>query len=688
VLEFPFAAPRDGQAQLIRDIEGVCTRGGILLCSAPTGIGKTAAALWPALDCALREDRQLFFVTAKVSQQQLALETLERMLGSERELRAPAAVQIATRERFCPRDGRRCREPICPIRSATSRGAAEVLEDLHARSLVRADDVRTAALPRGLCPFEVSLQLAETAYAVVGDLNYVFDPKSYLRRFFDRDHGRHLLVVDEAHNLADRVAGYASPELDADALGELAALCERVLGPALPDAAEWLREREARIRERLQKLAAERGTPPPFVLAARDSLISDIAEGAAEIQAGYEALIAAHPGFSLLIPRAMPGSKSPLRPRGRHERLRQHGPSTPELAATQPERPTPSVDPLLETLSNAHRLSQISRCHPDAYALIFEHHKMRVACLEPGEHIAARSLGFHASIFMSATLSPFAFHQRRLGLEGTQILTTQFPSPFPERNRCLVVAPGFDTRLRTRDAELSELARCIASVTALRHGNYLAFFPSYRYRDAVARELKQQAGDRLDLLLQLPGLPVERLIQKLRRPHGQSRLLCGVLGGGLSEGVDFPGDLAIGAFVVGPGLPAVSLEREILRHHYDCSAEPLDGTDTLDLPTEEPAVPRTSSIGFELAYVHPGLQRVVQAAGRVIRTPEDRAFILLLGRRFEQPLYRDKLPPDWQRDRIVTPDPVAVIRRFWASHSQNDTERPPDPTRSAPSIQS
>ena len=193
---------------------------------------------------------------------------------------------------------------------------------------------------------------------------------------------------------------------------------------------------------------------------------------------------------------------------------------------------------------------------------------------------------------------------------------------------------------KKRSQHAEGIARIIADTVRLRAGNYLAFFSSFAYRDEVVAKLDSRG---FKVMLQLPGMPAEPLLSRLRANRDGTLLLCGVQGGVLSEGVDYPGDMAIGVFVIGPGLPMVNFEQELVRAHYD----------------------RTLGSGFEHAYLLPGLSRAVQAGGRAIRSATDRAFVMLIGRRFAQPLYQRGLPTFWREELVATDDPVGEVRSFW-----------------------
>jgi DNA excision repair protein ERCC-2 len=612
-LPFPFAQIRPGQDALLRDVEGAARGGLVLMCAAPTGLGKTAAALYPLLRAAVREERQLYFATAKVSQQALALDTLRRMLPPG----SPAwAVQISARHRVCPVERHGCTRDgpaggRCALRrDLAARLARSGLEaELCALGVIDSEALVERALAERLCPFEVSLTLARSACAIVGDFNYVFDPHARLELLGEPERAP-LLIVDEAHNLAERARGYFSPALAVDELERLSIALAPLRARVYRGARALFGAAAAHLRERAARLAEERSDPAPWVEAPDRSFWEEVGERAVALQAEYRVQIGGE--------RTRP---EPLRarPAGADPR-----PRDPALAALQ-------------------ALADFARCaalDPERSACIWRPGAARVVCLDPAAWLAPIWRRFHAVVCMSATLAPFEFHRRMLGLESPRTELLDLPSPFPAHNRLLVAVGSVDTTFRRRDDDAGRIAELIARCTALRPGNYLAFFPSFQYRDAVVAKLPA-GGPRV--LLQIPGLPVAPILKKLARSREGSMLVCGVHGGALAEGVDYPGELAIGVFVVGPGLPAVSLEQELIREYYE----------------------RQLGQGFDYAYLFPGLGRAVQAAGRALRTPEDRAAILLLCRRFSEPMYRERLPAWWREELLDVSDPVPALRAFW-----------------------
>ena len=610
-LAFPFPEIRPGQDSMLREVEGAARSGLILLCSAPTGIGKTAAALHPMLKRALFEDRTLFFLTARVSQQELALETLRRQLPPRG---AGLAVQISAKDRVCPMERLGCAERGCPLmRGFRERlAASRLLESLAELGVVDSAELTARALAAELCPFEVSLELSLAATVVVADFNYVFDPNVYLRRFFDADHRQHLLIVDEAHQLPERARECFSAELVPDTLSALADDCDLMSPPAYGEVATLLRDVRDHCEQLARRLSEERGVPAPWVEEPDRRFWEEIGvrvEGALLRYAICRALEPERP--AVFAPRRDPGSH-----------LLQ--------------------DPLLATLYAIADYSRASQHDPESFAALWSEGHAKLLCLDPASLFGARIRGFHAVVCMSATLTPFDFFAGLLGVEGPRALELDIDSPFPPENRLVLTVPEVDTSYRRRSLDAQRIGAIITGCLRARRGNYLAFFGSFAFRDEV---LSAMEPGPYRVLLQTPAMSTDGFLEQLRRNRSETLLLCGVLGGVFAEGVDYPGDTAIGVFIVGPGLPAVRAERELIRAYYE----------------------QQRGFGFEYAYVYPGLNRVIQAGGRAHRTPTDRAAIVLLGRRFSEPLYRDPLPSWWRQELEPAQDPAARLQEFWKS---------------------
>jgi len=224
----------------------------------------------------------------------------------------------------------------------------------------------------------------------------------------------------------------------------------------------------------------------------------------------------------------------------------------------------------------------------------------------------------------------------------------QYPSPFAQENRLYLLMPNLSTKYEYRRESYDLIAETISKAVNVKHGNYLAFFPSFSYLKAVQDEIETHSLS-VELLVQERKMSERKrkiYLKKLQTP-GKKYLLLAVLGGIFSEGVDFTGDMAIGTFIIGPGLPAYTMEQGLMQEYYEFKWKK----------------------GFEYAYRNPGMMKVIQAAGRIFRTTTDRGFVMLIGHRFSTPYYRSVLPTDWKIEQ--PPDLIKRIQTFWV-HQNTD----------------
>ncbi len=266
-------------------------------------------------------------------------------------------------------------------------------------------------------------------------------------------------------------------------------------------------------------------------------------------------------------------------------------------------------------------------------------------CLDPSDFLADKLAKGRGAVLFSATLSPGRYYRDTLGA-GEEARLAALPSPFAHRQLGLFALP-VSTKYQARQAGAEYLARCIAAMAGAKTGNYIAFFPSYQYLEMVREPFERLFPD-IEVLAQAPGLSDEErsaFLDKFTPDPERSMVAFCVMGGVFGEGVDLAGSRLIGAAIVGVGLPQVSARQNALRCYYD----------------------QKNSQGFEYAYQYPGLNKVLQAAGRVIRTESDRGVVLLLDERFYQPRYRQLLPPHWQHCRFVDrgEDLSALLADFW-----------------------
>ena len=591
-LAFPHAELRPGQEQIVQAVEQALAEREHLLLEAPTGLGKTAAAIYPALRYALAHDKRLFVLTAKNLQQEMTLKVLKQIDAGP----TLHALRLRAKARMCANGEVICHEDYCPFARdyhAKLASSALVPRLLDEQSILEPDLVFSAAAASELCPFEVSLDLARRSQVVVADYNYAFDPYVALSDFAaDADLSDVVLVIDEIHNLVDRGRSYLSPELSA-----LAA--RRAAESAAHGGAPVHRE----IERLGLALAATIEETAEFALAPADPARATGADGAAECQLPEDRLWRLRPDFDAAFVDYLEYRK--------------------ETKSFQAEDDFVALYFQLLRFLNGLALEGLPA------ARLAERRGgdclLRIFCKDPSAFLGRVLSRVHSAIGLSATLSPPEFFRDLLGFESSRTSMISVPSPFPAENRRVVIDRTVTTLWRERAANRQPIADRLAALADAVPGNCLALFPSFQFLAEVAAHLKPRA--KRVLVQQRADTEREReaILETLRASLLGDVLLLAVAGGVFAEGVDYPGDMLRAVAVVGPCLPVPTIETRLLQVYYDERFER----------------------GFEYAFVVPGMTRVVQAAGRLIRSSEDRGVIALLDRRFLDSPYRDRLPADW-----------------------------------------
>ena len=601
-LPFPHAAPRPVQERLIEGVERAIAQGEILLAEAPTGSGKTAAALHPALAAGLRSGRQVVFLTSKTLQQKMAVSALTAM--NERSF---STLQVRAKEKMCANDRILCHEEFCrfarnyPEKMARSNILGRLRDSYPHHD---PDVVFEEARREEVCPFEVQLELAQRADAIVADYNYVFEPGVALRHLIGEQLKDAILVVDEAHNLPDRARQIFSPELfEAD----LVAL-------------------ENRLALQPGGLFADLAGSVQDLLALLVLCAEELPEGDAitEIVPPTDAIHAWRAEWEPRLLRYLEWKR--------------------DTRAALPD------DPILDLHFATLRFAAVLNLYGPDFGCVIERRasglRLALVCLDPSRAVGPVFRAAFSSILMSATLTPHSAIQRLLGLPEARTASLSLPPPFPRENRKVLIVPRVRTTFSARERNYAPIAALLAEMSDAHTGNALVLFPSYRFLTSVAERMPPI---RARLLLQrsdLSDFERQRVLAALAAPPPEGILLFAVSGGMYAEGVDYPGDVLSGVFVVSPALPQVSFERELLRRYFEEREE----------------------AGFDYAYLQPGMTRVVQAAGRLIRSETDRGVIALLCRRFVEEPYASRLPRDWYAEspqELVSRDPAREIREFF-----------------------
>jgi len=604
-LVFPHQTLRPSQDQISDAVYDSLTAGHHLLLRAPTGCGKTAAVMFPALRAALAGGYRLFFLTAKTLQQKIAVETAKAMQqhGQFR------SIQLRAKRKMCANKEMICHEECCRYAQDYSAKLArtQLVEHLLASAPhLDPDRIFSVAKEHEVCPFEVSLDLLREVNLVVCDYNYVFDPSIGLAAVLDQHAlSRAVLVIDEAHNLLDRSRGYFSPVLDAQLIERTGGL----LSMSDSDLFSELRELVGRTKDLIQ------------------TQVDDALQGARHGQAQ-----ACFP-LDEVAQLRMDFDGAMLQ---YFVYKREH-----ELWLTE--------DPVLElffTLTHFHRTLALGG--EEFYHLASREQdgaqSIKILCLDAAKFVGAALEESVGTVAMSATLEPFEFYQTLLGFDPHRTDRLHVPSPFPAENRLVISIDDVDTTYRRRSAYYDAIAHKIARL-APRGRNSLILFPSYRFLQAVSDRLPPVPHIVLAQAQGSTDQEQEELLSALA--SGTPHLVLAVLGGIFAEGVDYPGDMLSQVIVVSPGLPQFNLERELLKAYYQQHHEHA----------------------FSYAYLIPGMTRVVQAAGRLIRSDQDRGVIVLICRRFQDPRYARLLPEEWTQGDAATllrGDPEGEIKTFFS----------------------
>lgn len=258
--------------------------------------------------------------------------------------------------------------------------------------------------------------------------------------------------------------------------------------------------------------------------------------------------------------------------------------------------------------------------------------QIKLYCVDVSENLQKCLEKGKSTIYFSATFLPIQYYKSLLS-ENSDDYAIYAHSVFSADKRQIMIGTDTSSRYTSRNAsEYRKMAEYILTLIEVRRGNYMAFFSSYRMMEEVAAQfeaLTEERGDPVRLICQTAGMKEaerEEFLKQFDQPHEDGMAGFCVMGGIFGEGIDLRGDCLIGAVIVGTGLPQVCREREILKQFYD----------------------RRGQDGFFYAYLCPGMNKVLQSAGRVIRTEEDRGVILLLDERFQSSRYRSMFPAEWE----------------------------------------
>ncbi len=592
-VNFPFTAYRKGQRELAVTVYKTISDNKKLFVQAPTGIGKTISTLFPAVK-AMGENKtsKIFYLTAKTITRQVAEEAVNAMRDSGLDFKS---ITITAKDKICFQEKAICNPDYCEYAKGHYDRVNDAIMDmfLQERAFTR-EVIEKYSKTYTVCPFELSLDLSMWADCIICDYNYVFDPRVYLKRFFQTSQGDYTFLIDEAHNLVDRAREMFSAELAKSS---------------------FLKVKNLYKGHSIGKTLSKINT-------------------------------------------VMLGMKKECSEEGYYTQLHQPEEIYPLLwtfvnkapALLTENHKTEGYDALLELYFNVLIFLKMVEFYDEHYVTYVEKSSSEVVlklfCLDPSKLLEEAVKRGKSSVFFSATLAPLDYFCEILGGESKDAKIA-FPSPFKTENLCLLITDQISTKFKDRESSYDEIAHYIHLVIQQKTGNYLIFFPSYHYMQEVHQVFGELYAD-TETIVQTNVMSEEEREGFLDRFQPDSnRMLVGfcVLGGIFSEGIDLKGDRLLGAVIIGVGLPQICVERNLILEHFK----------------------KKINRGYEYAYMYPGMNKVLQAAGRVIRSEEDKGVVLLIDARFSSYSYKKLFPAHWRHPRGVrnANELNALIQGFW-----------------------
>jgi len=612
---FPFDKIRPGQKELMADSRSAVRDGKILFAHAPTGIGKTAAVLPPALEYALDNDKAVFFVTPRHSQHILAIETLKMM--RKRADKAFVAVDLIGKKWLCPvpyidtlsnsdfiqyckvmQKDNKCKFYKNTVEDKKMTDVAKkTLRKLFAVQPLHTEELFYHCKGQGLCPYELTMRMLKRANLVVADYYHIFSPaRAAVMERMNKTLDDIILIVDEAHNLPDRVRNLMSARLSSYSIKA-----------AIKEAREY---NMGLAEERLDGiLAILNGLAKALKNGEEDYVAKDLFVDEVQTLGDY---------YSVL------------------EELQVFG---NEIREDKKRSFVGSVGAFLEAwLGDDY-----------GYARIISRQGRRIAlsytCLDPSLITKDIFDDSHAAILMSGTLKPMRMYIDLLGIEPTQAESKEYESSFPVENRLNLIVTDVTTKYESRGEEefnkiTKYLIRCINAVP----GNVAVFFPSYEIRDKIYHILVAQALNKEILLESQDANKEDRknLMNEFISLAAEGCALFGVIGGSFDQGIDLPGEFLKAVIVVGIPFAKPDLEMRSLIDYYD----------------------KRFAKGWEYAYTYPAIIKAMQAGGRCIRSEKDRGVVVFMDRRYVWTNYRKAFPSDF--NATATKYPEKYIEKFFS----------------------
>lgn len=594
-MSFPFSTYRSGQREFSVAVYKTILDQQVLFAQAPTGIGKTISTLFPSLKAiAQGKIEKIFYVCAKNITANVAYDTIKLLYQENIQFKT---VGISAKDKICFLEKRNCDPSICPYANGYyDRNQDALYELLTTHDFMVKDSIIPIAMRHKVCPFELSLDASLYADVIVGDYNYVFDPRVYLKRFF-MEKGNYVFLVDEAHNLVDRAREMYSSELLKSEFQYIKSLLPKDR-KVLHIAINKINKEFLRLRKQCIEQASDFLSQKEENTAMRPLLVSFIEHMDAYLQSLHNEM---------------------------------------------------DDDILRDVYFKAINYNKISDLYDEHFVTCIQKEaqyiRTKLYCMNPRNPLIEMMRKGRATIFFSATLSPIDYYLTLLGGDDAS-LRLSLPSPFPKEHVHVLINNQISTRYKNRESSLSDIVHMIEACVQMRSGNYIVFAPSYAYMNKIAQAFMNLFPTITTIIQE--GFMSEDAKQDFLLQFdetNQLRVYFCVVGGMFSEGIDLKGDKLIGTIIVGVGLPQLNPYQDLIKAHFD----------------------HENQMGYAYSYQFPGLNKVLQSAGRVIRKEEDRGVIFLIDERYTTPSYINLLPAHLRHYNIVhtTQDVQTSCELFW-----------------------
>lgn len=640
---FPHDEIRAEQLKLINDINTALETKTPLLAHAPTGLGKTAAALAPCLEHAIKNDLTIFFLTSRHTQHIIAIDTLNKIkkkhgldfaiadiIGKKWMCAMPAVTTLASSDfvEFCKsvREHDKC-EFYMNTRAKNSLSlsvlAKKIVQEVKHTSC-DVGEIKQIALLNRLCPYEISLEIAKKAKVIIADYYYIFNQK--ISDKFLKKIGKELkdviVIVDEAHNLPKRVSELASSKLSSFIIKAAIQEAKKhnyqetifnltIVQNALLTLAKEMKEGNERIVTRkafFEIINKEKDY---------DELIAELTFIADNVREEQK--------------RSFIGSVASFLEQWITQDMMECSGGKCSEGKDASNNPDAAFARILSVVQSRKSLQQETVL------------TLNYRCLDPSVMTANIIENTYTTIFMSGTLSPTAMYRDLLGIKSDRSIEKMYESPFPNKNRLNLIIPKTTTKFSLRnDEQYQKMAEICSVIVESVQGNSLLFFPSYAIRDNVSRFFSTQT--KKTIFTEHPNMLNEEkkeMLERFKSYKDSGAVLLAATSGSFGEGIDLPGDLLKCVVIVGLPLQQPNLETKELIKYFD----------------------NKYSKGWEYGYIFPAFQKTLQNAGRCIRTETDKGVIVFLDERYIWPMYYKCFPEDW--DIEVKKEPKEIIEKFF-----------------------